>query len=229
MTSVLLHRIKKTSADIAMALKISGPFNIQFLSKNNDIKVIECNLRASRSFPFVSKTFNVNFISLATKVMLGLEPKSKHIDLFALNHVCMKVPMFSFTRLAGADPITRVEMASTGEVRFDLDLLLSLAYPAALPSDITTTEPSVRSDSERKRREGGGVNIYCLGKTSCSNTRAGGVLRQQPPRSLPAGLHVRRLQTPQEEHPRHHRRTQLQTGALAVVLCMYVWVVHMCI
>jgi len=111
-----IRRIKKTSADIAKALNITGPFNIQYLSKNNDIKVIECNLRASRSFPFVSKTFNVNFIALATKIMLGKPVKSKHIDLFSLNHVCMKVPMFSFGRLAGADPITRVEMASTGEV-----------------------------------------------------------------------------------------------------------------
>jgi hypothetical protein len=111
-----MKRIKKTSAAIAMALNITGPFNIQYLSKSNDIKVIECNLRASRSFPFVSKTFNVDFIALATKAMLGLDVKSKQIDLIELDHVCMKVPMFSFTRLQGADPITRVEMASTGEV-----------------------------------------------------------------------------------------------------------------
>lgn len=111
-----LKRIKKTSAAIAQALNITGPFNIQYLSKNNDIKVIECNLRASRSFPFVSKTFNTDFIKLATQVMLGMDVKARDINLLDMEHVCMKVPMFSFTRLAGADPITRVEMASTGEV-----------------------------------------------------------------------------------------------------------------
>lgn len=112
-----IKRIKKISAKIAMALKISGPFNIQYLSKNNDIKVIECNLRASRSFPFVSKTFNTNFIELATKVMINESfIKPAQIDLFDLEHVCMKTPMFSFSRLQGADPILRVEMSSTGEV-----------------------------------------------------------------------------------------------------------------
>jgi hypothetical protein len=112
-----IKRIKKISAKIAMALQISGPFNIQYLSKNNEIKVIECNLRASRSFPFVSKCFNTNFIELATKVMINKEfVKPASIDLFDLEHVCIKTPLFSFSRLQGADPILRVEMASTGEV-----------------------------------------------------------------------------------------------------------------
>jgi len=111
-----IKRIKKISMSIASALKITGPFNIQYLSKRNDIKVIECNLRASRSFPFVSKTFNVNFIELATRVILGERVKPANVSLMEFDHVCIKVPMFSFTRLAGADPITRVEMASTGEV-----------------------------------------------------------------------------------------------------------------
>jgi len=111
-----VKRIKKIAARIAMALRISGPFNIQLLSKSNDIKVIECNLRASRSLPFVSKTFNVNFIELATKVMIGSPTRASTIDLTDVDHVCMKVPMFSFTRLQGADPVLRVEMASTGEV-----------------------------------------------------------------------------------------------------------------
>jgi len=111
-----LKRIKRTSAQIAKALNITGPFNIQYLSKKNQIKVIECNLRASRSLPFVSKTYNVNFIELATKIMMGLDIKPRRIDLMDLDHVCIKVPMFSFGRLAGADPVTRVEMASTGEV-----------------------------------------------------------------------------------------------------------------
>jgi len=111
-----IKRIKKISAKIARALHISGPFNIQYLSKNNDIKVIECNLRASRSVPFVSKTFNVNFIELATKIMVGSPFKAHRIELIDIEHVCVKVPMFSFTRLQGADPVLRVEMASTGEV-----------------------------------------------------------------------------------------------------------------
>jgi len=111
-----LKRIKRTSAQIAKALNITGPFNIQYLSKNNQIKVIECNIRASRSLPFVSKTYNVDFIQLATKIMMGLDIKPRRIDLMDLDHVCIKVPMFSFGRLAGADPVTRVEMASTGEV-----------------------------------------------------------------------------------------------------------------
>lgn len=111
-----IKRIKRISAKIAFALEISGPFNIQFLSVNNEIKVIECNLRASRSFPFVSKTFNVNFVEIATRVMTGIPVRPAVVDLFDVHHVCMKVPLFSFTRLAGADPVLRVEMASTGEV-----------------------------------------------------------------------------------------------------------------
>jgi len=111
-----VKRIKNVAAKIAKSLQISGPFNIQLLSKNNDLSVIECNLRASRSLPFVSKTFNVNFVDLATKVMVGAPVKARQIKLDDVDFVCMKVPLFSFTRLAGADPILRVEMASTGEV-----------------------------------------------------------------------------------------------------------------
>eukprot|EP01065_Artemidia_motanka_P027111 TRINITY_DN32344_c0_g1_i1.p1 TRINITY_DN32344_c0_g1~~TRINITY_DN32344_c0_g1_i1.p1 ORF type:complete len:1512 (+),score=611.50 TRINITY_DN32344_c0_g1_i1:96-4631(+) len=111
-----VRRVKRITSAICMGLKITGPVNIQFLSKDNDIKVIECNLRASRSFPFVSKTFNVNFIELATKAMVGVPLKPYNIDLYNSEWVCCKCPMFSFGRLQGADPITRVEMASTGEV-----------------------------------------------------------------------------------------------------------------
>jgi carbamoyl-phosphate synthase large subunit len=111
-----IKRIKKISAKIASALNISGPFNIQYLSKNNDIKVIECNLRCSRSLPFVSKTFNVNFVELATRVMIGAPFKASRIELMDIDHIVVKVPMFSFTRLQGADPVLRVEMSSTGEV-----------------------------------------------------------------------------------------------------------------
>lgn len=111
-----VRRVKRIGSAICEELKVTGPINIQFLSKANDIKVIECNLRASRSFPFVSKTFNVNFIELATKAMLGRLAKAFTVDLYDTEWVCCKSSMFSFGRLLGADPITRVEMASTGEV-----------------------------------------------------------------------------------------------------------------
>eukprot|EP00456_Euglypha_rotunda_P031332 TRINITY_DN24394_c0_g1_i13.p1 TRINITY_DN24394_c0_g1~~TRINITY_DN24394_c0_g1_i13.p1 ORF type:complete len:223 (+),score=25.51 TRINITY_DN24394_c0_g1_i13:120-788(+) len=111
-----VKRIKRIATKIAQSLQISGPFNIQFLSQDNDLRVIECNLRASRSLPFVSKTLNADFIHLATKVMVGAPVRSTVIKLDDVDYVCMKVPMFSFTRLTGADPILRVEMASTGEV-----------------------------------------------------------------------------------------------------------------
>ncbi|MDE6309876.1 MAG: carbamoyl phosphate synthase large subunit, partial [Muribaculaceae bacterium] len=111
-----MRRIKKVSSQIASALNISGPFNIQFLAKNNDIKVIECNLRASRSFPFVSKVLKLNFIDLATKVMLGLPVEKPHKTLFDLDYVGVKASQFSFSRLQGADPVLGVDMSSTGEV-----------------------------------------------------------------------------------------------------------------
>lgn len=111
-----MRRIKKVSQRIAAALDITGPFNIQYLAKDNDIKVIECNLRASRSFPFVSKVLKINFIDLATRAMLGVavEPPAK--NAFDLDYVGIKASQFSFSRLQGADPVLGVDMASTGEV-----------------------------------------------------------------------------------------------------------------
>ncbi len=111
-----IRRIKKISGQIAKALNISGPFNIQYLAKNNDIKVIECNLRASRSFPFVSKVLKVNFIDLATKVMLGIPVEKPSKNVFDLDYVGIKASQFSFSRLQGADPVLGVDMSSTGEV-----------------------------------------------------------------------------------------------------------------
>lgn len=111
-----VRRIKKVSSQIAKALNISGPFNIQFLAKNNDIKVIECNLRASRSFPFVSKVLKINFIDLATQVMLGLPVEKPAKSAFDLDYVGIKASQFSFSRLQGADPVLGVDMSSTGEV-----------------------------------------------------------------------------------------------------------------
>ena len=111
-----MRRIKKISGKIAAALHISGPFNIQFLAKNNDIKVIECNLRASRSFPFVSKVSKQNFIDLATRVMLGIPVDKITGSAFDLDYVGIKASQFSFSRLQGADPVLGVDMSSTGEV-----------------------------------------------------------------------------------------------------------------
>ena len=111
-----VRRIKRISREIARELKISGPFNIQYLARDNDIKVIECNLRASRSFPFVSKVLKINLIELATKIMLGIPVEKPDKNLFDLDYVGIKASQFSFNRLQKADPVLGVDMASTGEV-----------------------------------------------------------------------------------------------------------------
>ena len=111
-----IRRIKKISRQIAEELQISGPFNIQFLAKDNDIKVIECNLRASRSLPFVSKVLKTNFIDYATRIMLGQKVEKPNKSLFDIDYIGVKAPQFSFSRLSKADPVLGVDMASTGEV-----------------------------------------------------------------------------------------------------------------
>ncbi|MDD6507533.1 MAG: carbamoyl-phosphate synthase (glutamine-hydrolyzing) large subunit [Prevotellaceae bacterium] len=111
-----VRRIKRVSREIAAALHINGPFNIQFMARDNDILVIECNLRASRSFPFVSKVLKLNLIELATRVMLGLPVEKPHKNLFDLDYVGIKASQFSFNRLQKADPVLGVDMSSTGEV-----------------------------------------------------------------------------------------------------------------
>ncbi len=111
-----VRRIKRVSKEIAAALHINGPFNIQFMARDNDILVIECNLRASRSFPFVSKVLKLNLIELATKVMLGLPVEKPKKNLFDLDYVGIKASQFSFNRLQKADPVLGVDMSSTGEV-----------------------------------------------------------------------------------------------------------------
>jgi carbamoyl-phosphate synthase large subunit len=110
------RRMKRIARQIAHSLRINGPFNIQFIAKDNEVKVIECNLRASRSFPFVSKIFKLNFIDLATKIIMGIDVPKIDKSCFELDYVGVKAPQFSFTRIKGADPILSVEMASTGEV-----------------------------------------------------------------------------------------------------------------
>jgi len=131
-----VRRIKHIAREVAKELHISGPFNIQFLAKDNDIKVIECNLRASRSFPFVSKVLKINLIELATQVMLGMKVVKPSKSAFDLDYVGIKASQFSFTRLQKADPVLGVDMASTGEVgcigtHFDdalLTAMLSVGY-----------------------------------------------------------------------------------------------------
>jgi len=111
-----VRRIKKITRQLAAALEISGPFNVQFLAKDNDIKVIECNLRASRSMPFVSKVLKSNLIDQATRIMLNIPVEKPHKSIFDLDYIGCKAPQFSFSRLKKADPVLGVDMASTGEV-----------------------------------------------------------------------------------------------------------------
>jgi carbamoyl-phosphate synthase large subunit len=144
------RRIKRISRQIAKELNISGPFNIQFLAKDNDIKVIECNLRASRSMPFVSKVLKSNLIELATKIMLGLPAEKPSKTVFELDYVGVKAPQFSFSRLAKADPVLGVDMSSTGEVgcigegfyEAILKAMLSVGYRVPVKSILLSTGPA---------------------------------------------------------------------------------------
>jgi carbamoyl-phosphate synthase large subunit len=170
-----VHRIKRITKSILAELDITGPFNIQFLAKNNDVKVIEFNLRASRSFPFVSKATGYNFIEYAVKAMLGTNIKGNYRTL-DLDHICVKAPQFSFSRLSDADPILGVEMASTGEVacfgesleEAFLKSLLSTGFK--MPSkNILVTLGEIEDkieflDSTRKLNELG-YNIYATANT----------------------------------------------------------------
>ena len=150
-----VRRIKRIAREIAACLEITGPFNIQFLAKDNDIKVIECNLRASRSFPFVSKVLKTNFIELATGAMLGEDIKKPAKNLFDLDYVGVKASQFSFSRLQKADPVLGVEMASTGEVgcigegyyEAILKAMLSVGYTIPRKNILLSTGPA-RSKTE---------------------------------------------------------------------------------
>lgn len=144
-----VRRIKKISRDIAKALNITGPFNMQFLAKDNDIKVIECNLRASRSMPFVSKVLKSNFIDIATKVMLDLPYDKPDNSIFDLDYIGIKAPQFSFSRLKKADPVLGVDMSSTGEVgcigenfyEAILKAMLSVGYTIPAKNILLSTGP----------------------------------------------------------------------------------------
>ena len=150
-----IRRIKRISREIAGALHISGPFNIQFLAKDNDIKVIECNLRASRSFPFVSKVLKINFIDYAVRIMLGEKVGKPNRSLLDVDYIGVKAPQFSFSRLSKADPILGVDMASTGEVgcigddyyEAILKAMLSVGYTIPEKSILISSGPS-RSKTE---------------------------------------------------------------------------------
>ena len=142
-----IRQIRKISQEIASALQINGPFNMQFIARHNEVKVIECNLRASRSFPFVSKILGQNFIDAATRAIMGLPVEKIESRLFETNYVGVKAPQFSFTRLEGADPTLGVEMASTGEVgclgdNFDeafLKAFISVGYKLPVKSMLLST------------------------------------------------------------------------------------------
>jgi carbamoyl-phosphate synthase large subunit len=184
-----IRRIRRISARIASALRIHGPFNIQFLAKGNDISVIECNLRASRSFPFVSKVLGLNFIDTATAVMMG-RPVPVHTgnmrgSAMDLDYVGVKAPQFSFTRIEGADPVLGVEMASTGEVGclgedFEeafLKALISVGFRLPVKSALLSTGPieskAAFLESARTLRNMG-VNLFAT-KGTAAFLRSNGV------------------------------------------------------
>jgi carbamoyl-phosphate synthase large subunit len=171
-----VRRIKRVARDIAKALEITGPFNIQFLAKSNEIKVIECNLRASRSFPFVSKVLKINFIEMATMVMLGKDVVKPEKSEFELDYVGIKASQFSFTRLQKADPVLGVDMASTGEVGcighdFNdalLTAMLSVGYRIPEKSIMVSSGPTkskVQLLEPCKLLQEKGYTIYATGGT----------------------------------------------------------------
>jgi len=167
-----MRRVRRITKKIAQALKIHGPFNIQFIAKENEVKVIECNLRASRSFPFVSKTLKVNFIDIATRLMMGHPAPAPNGSIPDVDYVGVKAPQFSFMRLDGADPTLGVEMASTGEVAclgadFDeafLKALLSVGYHLPIRNILLSTGPVEAKAAfleSAKRLKELGINLYC--------------------------------------------------------------------
>ncbi len=172
-----VKRIKKISRQIAKELHISGPFNIQYLARENDIKVIECNLRASRSFPFVSKVLKINLIEIATKIMLGIPVEAPDKNLFDIDYVGIKASQFSFNRLQKADPVLGVDMASTGEVgclgddqRYAiLESMLSVGHRIPkkniLLSTGTAKQKAAMLDAA-KMLVANGYNLYATGGTS---------------------------------------------------------------
>jgi carbamoyl-phosphate synthase large subunit len=180
-----MRRIRKITTQIARALHISGPFNIQFLAKDNEVKVIECNVRASRSFPFVSKILRVNFIDIATRVIMGHAVPAIQGSLLDVDYVGVKAPQFSFTRLEGADPTLGVEMTSTGEVAclgddFEeafLKALLAVGYRLQVRSVLLSTGPIEAKAAflaSARALQGLGMSLYATPGTA-DFLRANGV------------------------------------------------------
>jgi carbamoyl-phosphate synthase large subunit len=172
-----VRRVKKIAKEIAKSLNITGPFNIQFLAKANKVKVIECNLRASRSFPFASKVTGYNFIEIATKRILGIKMKDEKYKTLDLDHVGVKAPQFSFNRLKGADPVLGVEMASTGEVAcFGDDLneaflksVIAVGFNIPQKSvlfSVGKIEDKVEILSSAKKLVKNGFDLYATGGTA---------------------------------------------------------------
>lgn len=172
-----MRQASSIAEKIARALKINGPFNIQFIAKENAVKVIECNLRASRSFPFVSKILKVNFIDVATKVIMGIPAPKIPGSIFDVEYVGVKAPHFSFTRLDGADPTLGVEMASTGEVAclgddFEeafLKALLSVGYRLPVRNILLSTGPIAAKAAfleSARRLQALGITLYATRGTS---------------------------------------------------------------
>ena len=172
-----VRRIKRISRQIANQLDITGPFNMQFLAKDNDIKVIECNLRASRSMPFVSKVLKSNLIEMATKVMLGIEVEKPNKSIFDLDYIGVKAPQFSFARLQKADPILGVDMSSTGEVgcigedfyEGILKSMLSVGYTIPKKNILLSTGPArskVELINSAKALEEKGYTLYATRGTA---------------------------------------------------------------
>ncbi len=172
-----IRRVKKITREIAKGLEITGPFNMQILAKDNDIKVIECNLRASRSFPFVSKVMKLNLIEIATKVMLGIDVPKPDKSFFELDYVGVKAPQFSFARLLNADPVLGVDMASTGEVgcigenyyEAILKAMLSVGYRMPVKNVLISSGPSrgkVELLNSAKMLRDRGYNIFATEGTS---------------------------------------------------------------
>ena len=177
-----IRRVKKITKDIVRALNITGPFNIQFIAKDNAIKVIECNLRAARSFPFVSKVTNNNFIEKATQAILGKHTPS-HYETLELDYVGVKTPQFSYNRLKGANPVAHVEMASTGEVACLAEDLQKAFYLSWLATEQTINGKRIlasiggdkkgRLFEELKKLEEMGWEIYSTENTHHYLTRHG--------------------------------------------------------
>jgi len=172
-----MRRVKNIGKQIARALEITGPYNMQFIAKDNEVKVIECNLRASRSFPFVSKVTKNNFVDIATRIIMGQKISKSKLSSFDIDYVGVKSPQFSFTRLKGSDPVLGVEMASTGEVGcigedFDeafLKSLISIGFEIPQKTILMSTgnlENKLSFLQETRQLEEMGFNLYATAGTA---------------------------------------------------------------